>query len=194
MLSDDNTLANPYAPPKAEVEDVSASADRGGEPYLMPCSPAKLFILSATTFNLYLIYWFWRNFRYEQSRNPEIWPVLRTIFSGIFFYTLARSALDEADTRGIRARYSPGLLTALLWGASLGTRFLPDVLAFLAVFVLALVVMPVQVTINRVNRDINPALQRAERFRAWEILLCFPGGVLLLLALIGILFLADAGV
>jgi hypothetical protein len=120
--------------------------------------------------------------------------VLRTIFSGIFFYTLARSALDEADTRGIRARYSPGLLTALLWGTSIGTRFLPDLLAIFAVFLLALIVMPVQVTVNRINRDVNPALQRAERFRVWEMVLALPGGLLLLLALIGILFLADAGV
>jgi hypothetical protein len=194
MLTDDSTLANPYAPPKAEVADLPSSADRGGDAYMMPCSPAKLFILSATTFNLYLIYWFWRNFKYEQGRNPEIWPVLRTIFSGIFFYTLARSALDEADTRGIRARYSPGLLTALLWGTSIGTRFLPDLLAIFAVFLLALIVMPVQVTVNRINRDVNPALQRAERFRVWEMVLALPGGLLLLLALIGILFLADAGV
>ena len=195
MLTDDSALANPYAPPKAEVHDVASSADRdGGEPYLLPCSPVKLFILSATTFNLYLIYWFWRNFRYEQGRNPETWPVLRTIFSGIFFYTLARSALDEAATRGIPARYSPGLLTALLWGASIGTRFLPDLVAIVAVFLLALIVMPVQLTVNRINHHINPALQRAERFGVWEIVIAVPGGLLLLLAIIGILFLPDASV
>ncbi len=194
MLSDGSTPANPYAPPKAEVEDLVAPADRGAEPYMLPCSPVKLFILSATTFNLFLIYWFWKNFRYEQGRNPEIWPVLRTIFSGIFFYTLARSALDEAETRGILARYSPGLLTVLLWAASIGTRVLPDIVAIVVVFVLALIVMPVQLTVNRINRHINPALERSERFRVWEIVIAVPGGLLLLLAIIAILFLPDAGV
>ena len=161
---------------------------------MLPCSPAKLFILSATTFNLYLIYWFWKNFKYEQGRNPEIWPVLRTIFSGIFFYTLARGALDEADSRGIRASYSPALLTALLWGTSIGTRFLPDIVAIVAVFLLALIVMPVQLVVNRINRHINPSLERAERFRIWEIVIAIPGGLLLLLAIVGLLFLPDAGV
>ena len=194
MLSDDSTLANPYAPPKADVEDMLAAADRGVEPYMLPCSPVKLFVLSATTFNLYLIYWFWKNFKYEQGRNPEIWPVLRTIFSGIFFYTLARGALDEADSRGIRASYSPALLTALLWGTSIGTRFLPDIVAIVAVFLLALIVMPVQLVVNRINRHINPSLERAERFRIWEIVIAIPGGLLLLLAIVGLLFLPDAGV
>ena len=190
MLTEDSAAANPYAPPKAEVDDLPARAEGGGEPYMLPCSPVKLFILSAATFNLYLIYWFWKNFRYEQGRNPEIWPVVRTIFSGIFFYTLARSTLDEADTRGIRARYSPALLTALLWGASIGTRVLPDIVAIVVVFLLALIVMPVQLTVNRINRHINPALQRAERFRVWEIVLAIPGGLLLLIALLGLLLLS----
>ena len=194
MLSDDSTVVNPYAPPKADVEDLPAFADRGVEPYMLPCSPVKLFVLSATTFNLYLIYWFWKNFKYEQGRNPEIWPVLRTIFSGIFFYTLARGALDEADSRGIRASYSPALLTALLWGTSIGTRFLPDIVAIVAVFLLALIVMPVQLVVNRINRHINPSLERAERFRIWEIVIAIPGGLLLLLAIVGLLFLPDAGV
>ena len=194
MLNDDSTPANPYAPPKAEVEDMLAPADRAGEPYMLPCSPVKLFILSATTFNLFLIYWFWKNFRYEQGRHPETWPVLRTIFSGIFFYTLARGALDEAESRGIRARYSPGLLTALLWGTSIGTHFLPDIVAIVAVFLLAVIVMPVQVTVNQINRHVNPVLGRNERFRVWEILIAVPGGLLLLLAIITILFLPDAGV
>jgi len=188
MPSDDSTLANPYAPPKAAVEDMPAAADRGGEPYMLPCSPAKLFILSAATFNLYLIYWFWKNFTFEQRRNPEIWPVLRTILSGIFFYTLARSALDEAETRGIAARYSPGLLTAVLWGASIATRVTPDVVALGVVVLFSLILMPVQRTVNRINRDIDPALQQAERFRVWQIVLCVPGGLLLLFALIGTLF------
>lgn len=195
MLGDDSTVGNPYAPPKADVQDVPVSAGGdGGQPFMLPCAPAKLFILSATTFNLYLIYWLWRNFRYEQGRNPEIWPVLRTIFSGIFFYTLARSALDEADTRGIRARYSPMLLTALLWGASIGTRFLPDIVAIVIVFLMALILMPVQLAVNEINRHINPALQRAEGFRVWEIVIAVPGGLLLLLAIVGILFLPDVGV
>ena len=120
--------------------------------------------------------------------------MLRTIVSGIFFYTLARSALDEADTRGIPARYGPGLLTALLWGASIGIRFLPDIVAIVVVFLLALIVMPVQLTVNRINRHISPARERRERFRVWEMFMAIPGGLLLLLAVIGLLFLPDAGV
>ncbi|HET9269312.1 MAG TPA: hypothetical protein VFO31_14155 [Vicinamibacterales bacterium] len=194
MLSDDSTLANPYAPPRAEVEDMLAAADGGSEPYMLPCSPVKLVVLSTTTFNVYLIYWFWKNFRYEQGRNPEIWPVLRTIFSGIFFYTLARSALDEAESRGIRARYSPVLLTALFLGTGIGTRFLPDIVPIVAIFLLALIVMPVQLVVNRINRHINPLLARGERFRIWEIVIAVPGGLLLLFAIVGLLFLPDTGV
>ena len=195
MLTDDSTPANPYAPPKAEVEDVIGTADQdGGEPYMLPCSPVKLFILSVCTFNIYLLYWFWKNFRFEQRRNPEIWPVLRTIFSGIFFYTLARGALEEAESRGIRARYSPVLLTALLLGTSIGTRFLPDIVPIVAVLLLALIVMPVQLVVNRINRHINPSLARGEGFRIWEIVIAVPGGLLLLFAIVGLLFLPDAGV
>ena len=191
MLSGDSTPANPYAPPKAEVEDLIETADQGrGEPYLLPCAPAKLFILSVCTFNIYLLYWFWKNFRYEKRRNPEIWPVLRTIFSGIFFYSLARGALDEADSRGVPARYSPALLTAVLWGAAIASRLLPDVLSPL-IFLYSLILMPVQLTVNRINRQINPALSRAERFRVVEIVVAVPGGLFALLAIYGLLFLPE---
>jgi hypothetical protein len=54
--------------------------------------------------------------------------------------------------------------------------------------------MPVQLAVNEINRHINPALQRAEGFRVWEIVIAVPGGLLLLLAIVGILFLPDVGV
>ena len=191
MLSGDSTPANPYAPPKAEVEDLIGTTDQdSGEPYLLPCSPAKLLILSVCTFNIYLLYWFWKNFRYERRRNPEIWPVLRTIFSGIFFYSLARGALDEADSRGVPARYSPAILTAVLWAAAIGSRLLPEVMSPL-IFLYALILMPVQLTVNRINRHINPALSRAEQFRVVEIVVAVPGGLFALLAIYALLFLPE---
>jgi hypothetical protein len=183
MLTDDQAIANPYAPPTAPLEGVPASS-ADAQPYMLPCSTLKLLLLSAATFNLYLIYWFWKNFRHEQRRNPEISAVLRTIFSGIFFYTLARSAADEADTRGLPARYSSGVLTAALWVAAIVSNQLPDPWSLL-VFLFALILVPVQRTVNRINRDIDPALGDAERFRGWEIALVVPGGLLLLLAIAG---------
>ena len=185
MQTDDRTAANPYAPPTAELDGVPGIPDEDREqPYLMPCSTLKLLVLSAATFNLYLLYWFWKNFRHEQRRNREISVVLRTIFSGIFFYTLARGASDEADSRGIPAGYSPAVLTGLLWMAVVASRVLPDPWS-LVIFAYSVVLVPVQRTINRINRDIDPGLGAAERFRGWEIAIAALGGLLLLMAVLG---------
>jgi len=180
-MTDTRVVSNPYAPPTAQLEKAEAAREQA---YLMPCSPLKLVVLSVATFNLYLLYWFWKNFRYEQRRNPEISVVLRTIFSGLFVYSLARGALDEAETRGISAGYSPALLAGMFVGLAILSWALPSGLDFV-VFLMPLTLVPVQRTVNRINHDVDPALGKAGGFSGKEIALAVPGSLLVLLALVG---------
>ncbi len=178
-------MTNPYAPPQARVEMYEAPVT-DTEAFLMPCSAVKLVVLSVTTFNLYLIYWFWKNFRFEQRRNPEISPILRTIFSGFFFYSLARGTHDEADARGMSAGYSPAVLTGLLWGVAIGSRVLEDNWALMGLLI-AFVAVPVQRAINRINAIVAPQVRASEGFSKKEIALAVPGALLLSLGLLGLL-------
>ena len=114
-----------------------------------------------------------RDFR--RAADDLQWPL---------FYSLARGALDEAETRGIPAGYSPALLAGLFVGLAILSRALPSGLD-LVVFLMPLVLVPVQRTVNRINHDIDPALRKAGGFSGKEIALAVPGSLLVLLALIG---------
>ena len=178
---------NPYAPPGAMVADVFPADDVAiaREPFFYPCSRAKLLVLSAMSFGFYTVWWFWSQWRAESPHEGRGMAALKTIFSGFFFYSLARQAKEEAEKREIACRYSPALLTALIWGVTIVTRFSPDGVKLMAGLLVTLPLLPVQGAINRINLT---AWQQTPRgWRWWEITLAVVLGLFWSLIVIGLL-------
>ncbi len=98
---------NPYAPPKAAVDDV-APAGAAAEPVFFPVSRTKLIVMSTLTLTLYQLVWFYHNWRLIRNRGEPVLPIMRTIFAVFFCYTLfdrirrppARSRESSASRRG----------------------------------------------------------------------------------------------
>src|SRR5690242_5728631 len=92
---------NPYAPPKAAVDDV-APAINTGEPVFFPVSRKKLIVLLIVTLTLYQLVWFYKNWAYVRKGGESVIPILRTIFSVLFCYSLFDRIRKHGAASGIR--------------------------------------------------------------------------------------------
>ena len=173
---------NPYAPPAAAVADLAPPDDLSTQPPFFAVSVTKLVIMSACTFNLYEIYWFYRQWRRIADReNDLIWPLARAIFGIIFCYSCFGRIRDyDADTRtGSTLAAGPlataWIVTTLLWR-------LPDPYWWISMFAF-LFLVPVQVHVNKLNAASSPLHDRNARLTAWNWLAVVFGGLVVILAL-----------
>jgi hypothetical protein len=72
---------------------LGLSASAAGFPperkrYFFDVSILKLVVMSTVTFNLYQIYWFYKNWRLAKERGENVIPLLRTLFAVLFAYSL----------------------------------------------------------------------------------------------------------
>jgi hypothetical protein len=172
-----------YAPPKAADERV-ALPERRRPPLFFATSPSKLVVMSIATLGFYELFWFYANWQRMKRRGfPRISPFWRTFFGVFFCYSLFRTVKQTAKEHGIAARFSPGLL-ALGWALGNLLWRLPDVgwiLSFGAVFLL----IPIQKTMNDVNRALYPDHDPNTRFTAWNIVGIAVGGLVIAAAIWG---------
>jgi hypothetical protein len=89
---------------------------KGTSLYFYAVSPSKFAIMTVTTFGLYPIFWFAKNFiLIKEQEKSQIWPIARAIF-GIFFYSeLARKALISAKKNSYGGIYDPTTLAILFF-------------------------------------------------------------------------------
>jgi hypothetical protein len=127
----------------------------GAEPGL---PPAHLAILSVVSLGLYEFYWIWRGWTaLRDETGADINPRWRTAaflvpFANVLvLYFLMRDTKELAESRGVAADYSPGLLTALFFSLRLiGNAALIGGAAFgwAAGFATVLPLLPVQYVWN----------------------------------------------
>ncbi|WP_316771925.1 hypothetical protein [Pedobacter frigiditerrae] len=71
----------------------------------------KFIFLSVITFGLYIIWWFYKAWRFFQEKeNTDIMPALRTIFGIFFLIRLFSKIIDFAKAMNYQKNYSPNLL------------------------------------------------------------------------------------
>ncbi len=71
----------------------------------------KFVVLSIATLGLYQFYWFYRHWRQlRQVGGEDVWPVVRTTFSGLFSYAFFVRVNEEAEAQGTPTLFSPVLL------------------------------------------------------------------------------------
>ncbi|MBU2876047.1 MULTISPECIES: hypothetical protein [Aliiglaciecola] len=146
-------------------------------------SRTKLIILSFCTLNLYLIYWFYRNWKLQKDNADfDCTPIVRAIFNIFFTHSLFAQVNDALQSKGIACRAS-GLMATFyvitIIVSALTNRWEPSVdqLALYVVFFLAtiaLILLPiwyVQDRINQVCDDPQGAQNAALTLTNWIFIL-----------------------
>ena len=176
------SAADPYAAPKAKVEDA-IPADSGTAYF--PVSRLKLVVMSIATFNLYQVYWFYKNWKNAQrlagsSANAPI----RAFFYGLTSYWLFKHIREHAQRVDPAIALPAGQLALGVLAFTLIAN-LPDPwwLFTLAGF---LPLLPVQEAVNRVNQQLAPDADPNARFGGWNIFWLVLGSLILGLAVLGL--------
>ena len=152
-----------YAPPEADV-DVKGGAD--GDYYVV--APGKFLTLTILTLGLYLIYWFYRQWRSVKERDEsDIWPIPRGIFYIFFTHSLFSDIKERLRDKGISYEWSPGTAATLvvvitllsnvfgrLAGRNIGSP-MTDVASLAAVPLLAFFALTAQKAANAASGDAN---------------------------------------
>jgi hypothetical protein len=153
----------------------------GPEPAYHHVSLVKFIIYSICSFGLYLIYWFYKNWRYVRDRDgSDIRPFWRAIFSPIWCFHLAR---DIAGTHGNVNTALIGLVPIGYLGALLSQR-LPEPYDWLGLASFVPIIYLV-VLIHQINRQRGARGPFYARVRVHHALLCLLGASLMGLAIFG---------
>jgi hypothetical protein len=152
-------------------------------PLYFPVSLIKFAVLSFCSFGLYELYWFYKNWQLVKEReHSDIMPFWRTLFCGLFCYSLLRrigQSAKEANLPSIPAgRLAVGwIIVKLLYR-------LPNPYWLVWFFAFPFL-MPIQQTVNKMNAKHAPNHDPNSRFRAWNVIAVVVGGVFIVLVIIG---------
>jgi hypothetical protein len=177
-------MANPYAPPKAAVLDAPVPV--ASEPTFFPVSLTKLAVMSAVSFGLYEIYWFYKNWQaLAQMQNRAISAPVRAVFYPVTAYWLFKPLREHAGKHGAGNSLSPSLLAVAVFLLSLTWR-LPD--PYWLIGLLTFVpLLPIQSAVNEVNGKLAPGADANATFSGQNIAVIVIGGLLLVFGTLGML-------
>jgi hypothetical protein len=173
--------SNPYAAPKARVEDT---AEARGQPAYFPVSRTKLILMSFGTFGIYQIYWFYKNWKAMQAEGIKLNAPVRAVFYPLTSYWLFRHIGARAAAAGVAGTYHAGGLAAALFIVSSVTWRLPDPWWLLG-YAGFLLLLPVQASVDQINLKVAPDADRNARFSGWNIVSMIVGCLVLALAIVG---------
>jgi hypothetical protein len=153
---------------------------------LFPVATHKFIILSICSFSMYELYWCYQNWRRLSDASREaISPFWRAFFAPLWGFSLFRQIQDLATSEGIVTRWNSTLLGTLYLVLSVLWR-LPDPW-WLVSFATFVPMMPVQRAAQRLNdHKLGVATEdRNARYTGWNIAMIVGGGLLFVLALVG---------
>jgi len=176
---------NPYAPPTAAVADVAEELPDNSNP-LFAVGTGKVFVMSLCTLGVYQLYWMYRHWRLIQARDrSDIMPFWRAFFGVLFCWPLFQRVKQDGETYSVGESFPAEILAVAYIILNISWR-LPDPW-WLIGLASTIVVTLVQRHANRVNFAAAPAHERNDRLSGWNWAVVIPGGLLLLLALTGML-------
>jgi hypothetical protein len=172
---------NPYATPRAEVADATAA---GAQPVFFPVSLLKLTLMSLATLGLYEIYWFYKNWKcVQQNFGDKVNAPIRALFYPLVAYPLFKRIREHAQKTKGDNTLQAGLLASAIFALAALWR-LPDPWWMVSLFSF-LPLLPVQSTVNEINRKLAPQAGTNTSFSGWNIAGLVLGGILLVLSLVG---------
>jgi len=156
-------------------EEISTDTNSNNIEYFS-VSLNKLAIMSVTTFGLYELYWFYKNWRAVKEQSGEkISPFWRAFFAPFFCYGLFKRVLISAQKQGYTEQYSPIWLTVIYIGTKImASPELPDLFWFIS-FLSFVPLLTVQQAISFNNFEINTEQKKYDSFNTSEIVLIMLG-------------------
>ena len=140
----------------------------------------KLIVMSVTTLSTYQIYWFYKNFQRmnEGGGGSSFW---RALLAPVSAHALFARVRTDAQSRFIPVRWSSAGLAVIYFCLTLICFFDYPwwTLALASVFAL----VPVQATMDAVNRKVAPTAVRDDRYSVANALVIVGGVALTILAL-----------
>jgi len=156
-------MENPYQSPAAEIIDPGKTTEN--QLYYV-VSVTKMLVLAIITFNLYLVYWFYRHWKAQEPYvDGRIYPVMRGLFSIFFTVSLFQRISEDLDRRNLEKSWRSGGLAAAYIVLSVISNVLEsfsrnsesfnlaDGIGWVMVIVIPLVLVPVQRRANLVSDD-----------------------------------------
>ncbi len=176
-------MENPYQAPAADV--VQAVEPSEAAPYY-EVGITKFIVMAIGTFNLYLVYWFYRHWNAQRPyMDKRILPAMRGLFSIFFTVSLFRRISEDLQRRGLEQNWQSGGLAASYIILTLASNLLDslsrrsedfnaaDAVGWLLVIVIPLLLVPVQRRANRVCGDADGDGNASLNWANWLWLLPF---------------------
>lgn len=185
---------NVYAAPLASFDEPKAKTSSDNRFYVV--STRKLLVLYFLTLGFYQRYWNYKNWAlHNQATEEGVWPIPRAIFAVFFQHALFRNVADH-DASGERGEWDARayatpmvvlmVMSNILWrlsGKGIGWPYV-DIGVLVLLLPTGLLLKNVQAEINVRCGDAAGASNAS--FSAANIIWCVLGGLLWLLALVGI--------
>ena len=130
----------------------------------------KLVLMTVSTLNVYLIFWFYKNWKAEGEGADSRWSnVFRALFCVVFAYDFCRRVEERAQTAGVPVGFSPEWVTLSFVLLSVGANMLPD--PYWTIGLAAPVpLIPVQAALSRLNDARGFPRGPEARFRALNVI------------------------
>lgn len=142
----------------------------GQHSHYYPVAMLKVLLLSLFTLGLYPTYWTYKNWQYvQQVKQPQIWPVARAIFAPFWYFHLYLSLAGHGE-KDKRPWLIPAWIAVVLMLVYIGTSAIQRFhgMTFIALFVPALVILPLVSHINALNGRNQAYLYNSRwRWRHW---------------------------
>ena len=149
----------------------------GGAAPWWPVGTAKFVVMTLGTLGIYHLYWIYGNWKLLREREQApLSPVWRTFFALVTVYRMFERAAESASAAGVRVRWSPLGLAVAYFVANLA--LIVGISPWLAGPVLLLPVLPVQITMARVNAVVAPGAPVNARITAGDLAILAGGAAL----------------
>ncbi|WP_269790382.1 hypothetical protein [Stenotrophomonas sp. Iso1] len=192
-------VQNPYLPPVTPPEITAASTRAPAPveheevyPELFAPSTGKLILMSLTTFGLYTLYWFYRNWRaIAEHEGESLWPFWRAVFAPLWVFSGFSRLNGYASSRRRQLAFPPVMLALIYFLINFAGNlsvFFPRVVgrnSWVISLLVFLPLLPVNSLMRRYRQSLRMGTAYQDRLTVWHVLVIVFGGLLLLMALAG---------
>jgi hypothetical protein len=156
--------------------------------YFFDVSLSKLILMSVVTFDLYLLYWFYKHWQISKARGHSVWPWARALFAPLFAYSLFKETAEVGREASVKVSTQPGANALAFFFLQFLWR-LPDPLWLLG-FTSVLALIPMQQDVRKIHAslDLDPTINDG---LTWKNVVGIVLGIICILLVIVGLFLPE---
>ena len=136
-------------------------------------------LMSVLTFNFYMLYWFYQNWKRVRLREQtRIWPFARTLFSAFYCYACFKRIKSYGAALGFKSAIPIGLITVVYLASAVFGLF-GEFFALLAILAVPAALLPLQALATRINTCVAPHHDPNARIRPINVVAMVIGSALL---------------